>query len=187
MNLSLILLSAYNSWNSPRINYYDPPDTITTIFYILIIIVPFFVIIFASILDWNEISADFKNYFFKFLGKTELISSNIPLGLKYILLNMGIKSRNIKHIYKINRKNLKKMDTYFSYEIVTFKEKFHIYFDDIDGNKSWFIYKKGQFKNKPIRIKNNYYDIIEIINNDLYNNIKNNFHNRLKEQSFAKS
>ena len=78
------------------------------------------------------------------------------------------------------------MDTYFSYEIVTSHEKFHIYFDEVDGENSWFIYSNGKFDNKPIRVKDNYYDIIEVINNGLFNNIKNNFHKRLEEQTFLK-
>jgi len=186
MNLTSILLS-YNSWNSPKYTDYGDQNW-NAILFLLFLIVPILLLIITPTVDWYQIKIDMKNYFLNnILGKIELISSNIPLGLKYILLNMGIKSRNIKHVYKMNRKYLKKMDTYFSYEVVTSKEKFHIYFDEIDGDKSWFIYKRGQFKNKPIRIKNNYYDIIEVINNDLYNNIKNNFHKRLKEQTFVKS
>lgn len=188
MNLSLILLTYNNnSWASPRNHYGGPMDSIDSLLIIGIVIFSMLLLIIASSVEWDEFKMDVKNYFFrKILGKIELVSHNVPLGLKYILLNMGIKSRHIKRIYKINRKYLKKMDTYFSYEVITNKEKFHIYFDEVNGDKSWFIYKKGHFNNKPLRIKNNYYDIIEVINNNLFDNIKNNFHKRLKEQSFDK-
>jgi len=188
MDLSFIILSAYNNgWSSPRNHYYEPVDPLTTLLWLFILIGGLFLLLTMSTVNWDKVKFDIKNYFIKkILGKNELISKDIPLGIKYILLNMGIKSRHIEKVYKLNRKYLKKMDTYFSYEIVTSHEKFHIYFDEVDGENSWFIYSNGKFDNKPIRVKDNYYDIIEVINNGLFNNIKNNFHKRLEEQTFLK-
>ena len=185
MSLSFILLQYGSKLNHGfNSNGYYPVDTTPVLILFGFLVIPLLILILASVVDWYELRFDSYNIYLKYVkGKMEVYDT--PLGLKYILLNFGIKLRNIKKIYLFHRGYLKKVDTYFAYEIVTEKETFHIYFDEIDGEKSWFIYKKNSFNNKPLRIRNNYYNILEEINNKLFKIIKSNFHKRLKEQSFS--
>ena len=106
MDLSFIILSAYNNgWSSPRNHYYEPVDPLTTLLWLFILIGGLFLLLTMSTVNWDKVKFDIKNYFIKkILGKNELISKDIPLGIKYILLNMGIKSRQIEKVYKLNRK-----------------------------------------------------------------------------------
>lgn len=186
MNNLLILLnnvSRYkNDWGSTY--SYGEPNW-EGFLMLLVLVLGMVMLIVASMVEWGKLKKDFYKYILKtFKGRIKIIQ--IPIGLKYILLSMDIKSKNIKSIYRFHSKRLKKMDTYFAYEVNTIEETFHVYFDQVGSDKSWFVYKKGCFDNKPIRIKNNYYDVIEKTNNKLFERIKSNLHKRLKEQSIQK-
>jgi len=187
MNLFILLSRTYGNtdygWSSS--SYIEPIDWRTTLLFFLLLTIPIIVLLIISLTDWDNV----KNDIYYFINKNirgRIKITDLPLSLKYILLNFGIKSRHITSTYRFNYNYLKKMDTYFAYEINTEIDSFHIYFNEIDNN-SWFIYNKEHFGNEPVKIKSNYYDIIEKINNKLYENIKVAFHKRLKEQAFPKT
>lgn len=149
-----------------------------------IMVVPILVFLLYNIINWVEINNSINVLFNeKLKGRVYLTKENIPDGVKYILSSL-----NIKDVYSIYRlKKYRKIETHFSYVIYCENNgKFHLYFSHDENEKKWFIYKRGFFNNKPIRIKNNYFDILKSINNKSYLKLKISFHDRLNEQIFLK-
>jgi len=170
-----ILLNYSNKSYYGYDGYYD--DNASVIIFVVLIVIPV-VLILLSIVDWEKLIKDLNRFYFKNI-KGRVKVDNIPTGLKFNLLNIGVKNRDIKEINLLYHRRLKRMDTYFAYEIITKRDLFHMYY----YKNSWFIYKNGSFDNKVLNIKYDYYDIVKDINNRLFKKIRGNFYKRLKEQS----
>lgn len=145
-----------------------------------ILVSPFIFLLIYKIINFKKLWFDFRNQVYKEItGK--VIIERIPIALKYILVNFDIKEYSIVRVSRILNNKKKKINTYFAYEIKTYNKKFHLYYYNDNGVDKWMFYKKHSFDNKPVRIKTNYYDILNIINDILFMKIKNKFNSRLLE------
>jgi len=152
-----------------------------------ILVIPVLIFILYHIIEWDTLIDDIKTkYNHLILGVEYITPINVPIGVKYILSELNIK--DVESLYRITSKRRRKINTYFSYLIYTKNDNgFHLYFNDEKNETKWYIYKKHDFNNKPIRIKGNYYKIMKVINHNTYIKIKYKFNQILREQKFVKT
>jgi len=157
-------------------------DYQTLLLYLGFLLVPFILLLIPLVIDFQKIWNDIKYYTSYYLFGSVCVSwKQLPIGLKHILNGLGFRDIQIRKVKRISWKSRKKINTEFSYIVYTSDTKFQIYYQ-LDGDEyKWMFYKRSHFDNKPIRIKDNYYKIIEVINGELLLKIRNRFKTRLSE------